>query len=69
MQSSRETAVAAVKKEQKATALVAEMTTIIKELKSRINELSRSKQETVASLKVSFFFFFAKLVCTPVFCM
>ena len=55
MQSSRETAVAAVKKEQKATALVVEMTTIVKELKSRINELSRNKQETVVSLKVGFY--------------
>ena len=53
MESSRETAVAAVKKEQKATALVAELTAMIKEQKTRISELNRSKQETVASLKVS----------------
>ena len=53
MESSRETAVAAVKKEQKTTALVAELTAMIKEQKTRINELSQSKQDTVASLKVS----------------
>ena len=53
MESSRETAVVAVKKEQKATALVAELTAMIKEQKTRISELNRSKQETVASLKVS----------------
>ena len=53
MESSRETAVAAVKREQKAAALVAELTSMIKEQKSRINELTRSKQETVATLKVS----------------
>ena len=53
VQSSRETAVAAVKKEQKATALVAELTAMIKEQKTRINGLNRNKQETVANLKVS----------------
>lgn len=53
MESSRETSVAAVKKEQKATALVAELTAMIKEQKTRLNEMSRCKQETVASLKVS----------------
>ena len=53
VQSSRETAVAAVKKEQKATALVVELTAMIKEQKTRINELNRNKQETVANLKVS----------------
>ena len=54
VESSRETAVAAVKREQKAAALVVELTTMIKEQKSRINELTRSKQETVATLKVQF---------------
>ena len=53
VQSSRETAVAAVKKEQKATALVAELTAMIKEQKTWINGLNRNKQETVANLKVS----------------
>ena len=53
VESSRETAVAAVKREQKAAVLVAELTSMIKEQKSRINELTRNKQETVATLKVS----------------
>ena len=52
MQSSRETAVAAVKKEQKATALVSELTTMLKEQKTKISELNRNKQEAVTSLKV-----------------
>ena len=53
VQSSRETAVAAVQKEQRATALVAELTAMIKEQKTRISQLNRTKQETVNSLKVS----------------
>ena len=53
IQSSRETAMAAVKKEQRATALVAELTAMIKEQKARIGELHRSKQEAAASLKVN----------------
>lgn len=52
MQSSRETALAAVKKEQRATALVAELTAMIKEQKARISELNRNKEELVANLKV-----------------
>ena len=52
VQSSRETAVAAVKKEQRATSLVAELTAMIKEQKTRINELSQNKQEAAANLKV-----------------
>ena len=54
VQSCRETSVAAVKKEQRATSLVSELTAMIKEQKSRIGELSRGKQETVATLKVHF---------------
>lgn len=52
VQSSRETAMAAVKKEQRATVLVAELTAMVKEQKTRINELTRSKQEMAANLKV-----------------
>ena len=52
VQSSRETAMAAVKKEQRATSLVSELTAMIKEQKSRLNELRQSKEETVATLKV-----------------
>ena len=41
---SRQTAVAAVQREQQATAMVTELTAMVKEQKGRITELSRSKQ-------------------------
>ena len=52
VQSSRETALAAVKKEQRATALVTELTAMIKEQKAKISELNRNKEEMVVNLKV-----------------
>ncbi len=53
VESSRETAIAAVQKEQKANAMILELTSLAKEQKGRIGELGRSKQEAVTQFKVS----------------
>lgn len=47
----RQTAVAAVQKEEKAVAVVEELTAIVREQKGKIRELGSSKQELVAELK------------------
>ena len=52
VESSRQTAVAAVQKEQRAAGVVAELTAIVKEQKGRLSELERAKRETVAQFKV-----------------
>lgn len=52
VQSSRETAIAAVQKEQKANSIIVELTALAKEQKGRIEELGRNKKESVAQLKV-----------------
>lgn len=48
----RQTAISAVRKEQRATSMVAELTAMVKEQKGRIGELSRGKQEAIGQLKV-----------------
>ena len=48
----RQTAISAVRKEQRATGMVAELTAMVKEQKGRITELSRGKQEAIGQLKV-----------------
>ncbi len=53
VETSRETAIVAVQKEQKANAMILEMTALVREQKGRIGELERSKQETISQLKVS----------------
>ena len=53
MQSFRATAEAALKKEQKATAVVAELSAIVREQRGRLSELARAKQDSVKELKVS----------------
>ena len=69
MQSSRETALAAIKKEQRAAALVAELTAMIKEQKARISELNRSKEEMVADLKVGHVYFVPYVLAYILFCL
>lgn len=51
VEATRKMAVAAVQKEQRAVAMVEELTVIVKEQKVKIKELSCSKQELVAELK------------------
>ena len=53
VESSRETAIAAVQKEQKANGMIMELTSLVKEQKGRIVELSRSKQEALSQMKVT----------------
>ncbi len=53
VESSRETAIAAVQKEQKANTMILEMTSLVREQKGRIGELEKSKQEATSQLKVS----------------
>ena len=57
VEASRQTAITAVQKEQRATSIVSELTAIVKEQKGRISELNRSKLETLSQLKVSWNFF------------
>lgn len=52
VESSREAAIAAVQREQKANTMILELTALVKEQKGRIGELGRSKQEAVKQLKV-----------------
>ena len=67
VQSSRETALAAVKKEQRATILVTELTAMIKEQKARISELNRNKEEMVANLKVGHIYIVSyRQACTSI---
>ena len=47
----RQTAVLAVQKERKAVAMLSDLTDMVKEQKEKISELSRSKQEMIATLK------------------
>lgn len=47
----RQTAVAAVQKEQRAVAMVEELTAIVREQKGKVRELSSSKQEAVQELR------------------
>lgn len=53
VETSRQTAITAVQKEQRATSIVSELTAIVKEQKGRITELNKSKMEVVGQLKVS----------------
>ena len=46
------TAEAALKKEQRATQMVSELTAIVREQKGRLVELTRAKQDTLQELKV-----------------
>ena len=48
----RTTTEAALRKEQRATHMVAELTAIVREQKGRLEELTRGKQESVYELKV-----------------
>ena len=48
----RSTAESALRKEQKATHMVAELTAIVREQRGRLSELARSKQESTRELKV-----------------
>lgn len=43
---------AALKKEQRATHMVAELTAIVREQKGRLTELGRARQDSVQELKV-----------------
>lgn len=51
--SSRETAIAAVQKEQRASSIIVELTTLVKEQKGKLEELGRSKKESLGQLKVT----------------
>lgn len=51
VEATRQTAVAAVQKEQRAASMVGELTALVKELKIRTKELSRSKQEVASELR------------------
>ena len=48
----RETAEAALKKDQKATHMVAELSAIVREQRGRLSELSRARHDSVKELKV-----------------
>ena len=51
VEATRQTAMTAVQKEKRAVALMEELTTMVREQKAKIRELSTSKEETVAALK------------------
>ena len=51
VEATRQTAIAAVQKEEKAVAIVEELTAMVKEQQGKIRELSNSKRELVAALK------------------
>lgn len=51
VEATRQTAVTAVQKEKRAVGMVEDLTSMVKEQKAKISELSRSKQEMVAELK------------------
>lgn len=51
VEATRQTAVAAVQKEKRALAMMEELTTMVREQKSKIRGLSTSKEEMVAALK------------------
>lgn len=51
VEATRQTAVTAVQKEKRAVGMVEDLTSMVKEQKAKIIELSRSKQEMVAELK------------------
>ena len=51
VEATRQTAIAAVQKEEKAVSVVEELTAMIREQKGKIRDLSNSKQELVAELR------------------
>lgn len=51
VEATRQTAVTAVQKEKRAVGMVEDLTSMVKEQKAKISELSRSKQEMAAELK------------------
>lgn len=51
IEATRQTAVAAVQKEQRATVIVGELTTLVKDLKLRVKDLSRTKLEMASGLR------------------
>ena len=53
MEGYREATEAALRKEGRATQVVAELTAIVREQKGRLAELARAKQDTVQELKVT----------------
>ena len=70
VESSRETAIAAVQKEQRANGMIVELTALAKEQKGRIEELGRGKKESVTQFKVNIYpgIFPTNRISTYVYC-